>query len=234
MPVDAAVEHWGYGVKSSGGRQVLAALRRYGLVEDAGERRQGQIKLTRLALTILLDEREDSSERKDAIQRAARTPTIHLELLEKFPEGLPSDRNLRHYLRLERGFTDGAVDEFIPRLRDTMAFAGILGATLSPGDGDNQSTQIEGSEKPSERPMMPGTSPFPPAPPASGQYERPDTQQAPAPLPINVNLPGGGWATLNVSRPVTNQEWETIVDVLNASKPGLTKHESVASPPDDL
>jgi hypothetical protein len=212
-PVDAAVTHWGYGVKSSGGRLVLAALRRYGLIEDEKHGSHTQVKLSRLALDIILG--EDGPKKAEAIQLAALAPPINRELLEKYSDGLPSDQSLRHYLVVERGFTDGAAEEFIPRLRDTIAFAELgRNGTLSPDERDKDAIP------PADNQTAQGGAPMTPAvvaPPPAGA-----SQESGAPLPVNVNLPGGGWATLNVSRQVSQAEWQTILDVLNASKPGLT------------
>jgi hypothetical protein len=230
-PVDAVVANWGYSAKSSGGRLALAALKKYGLLDDEGSREHRQVRLTRLALTILLDERDESAERALAIQAAALAPPIHRELLDRYPGGLPSDQTLSHYLRLERAFTDGAVDEFIPRFRATLAFAGIDGATLSPDDKDSGPTQAQNDGDHMAGSMMPpAASTFPPAPPASGRYG--DARVQEAPLPVNVNLPGG-FATLNVSRPVSEVEWQTILAVLNASKPGLIQPPAKASVDDE-
>lgn len=44
-----------------------------------------------------------------------------------------------------------------------------------------------------------------------------------APLPVNVNLATGGWATLQVSERMTEAEWDQLIAVLNAMKPGLVR-----------
>jgi hypothetical protein len=212
-PVEAVVSHWGYGAKSSGGRLVLAALRRYGLLEDEKHGSHTQVKLSRLALDIILG--EDGPKKAEAIQLAALAPPINRELIEKHPDGLPSDQSLRHYLVVERGFTNGAAEEFIPRLRDTIAFAELgRDATLSPDgrDKDTAPPTDNGTTQGGRSVTFPAVAP----PPARA------SQESGAPLPVNVNLPGGGWATLNVSRQVSGAEWQTILAVLNASKPGLT------------
>lgn len=127
--VQVAAQHWGYSFSSSGGKQVLAALIAYGLMEDKGSGEQRQVALTDLAFRILLDERPDSAERDDAIRRAALLPRIHAELFSKWPDGLPSDPNLRHYLLIEKKFNENAVDDFIRKLRTTADFAKIYTRT---------------------------------------------------------------------------------------------------------
>ncbi|SAI72189.1 Uncharacterised protein [Bordetella ansorpii] len=121
--VAVAVQHWGYSVSSSGGKGVLAALIAYGLMEDKGSGEQRRVRLTDLALRILLDERPDSSERDEAVRRAALMPKIHAELFARWPDELPSNPNLRHYLLIEKKFNENAVDDFIKELRITAEFA---------------------------------------------------------------------------------------------------------------
>src|SRR5271170_2914106 len=45
-PLAQALKSWGYGAKSSGGRELRAAMRYYGLVTIAGEGDAGIVKLT--------------------------------------------------------------------------------------------------------------------------------------------------------------------------------------------
>lgn len=123
---EIAVTHWGYSSKSSGGRLTLAALRSFGLLENAG----GGVKLSDRALHILLDEREDSPDRVAFIQQAALAPTIHRKLWDKFKADLPSQASLRHSLLMEFEFAPGAVDDFIREYRDTLAFAGLNNSAL--------------------------------------------------------------------------------------------------------
>lgn len=219
-PTAAVVDHWGYSEKSSGGRLALAALKKYGLVDDEGSKERRQIRLTPLALAILLDEREGSQERAAAIRDAALLPTVHRELIEKYPDGLPSDANLRYHLSVERAFTDAAVKEFVPRFRETMAFAGLPGnATLSPDEEDKPPTPPE-DESPDEETLN-GLD----ANPGGGTPDPPP----PAPLPptktahreVQVPLSGADWVTVQGAFPLTEQAWDQMIAVLNAMKPGL-------------
>ena len=123
--VSVAAQHWGYSVASSGGKQVLAALIAYGLMEDRGSADKRHVRLTDLAFQILLDERPDSAERDDALRRAAFLPKIHAELFTHWPDELPSNQNLRHYLLVAKKFNDNAVDDFIKELRITADFAKV-------------------------------------------------------------------------------------------------------------
>lgn len=141
--VRVAAEHWGYKFSSSGGKQVIAALLAFGLMEDEGSGEQRKVRLTDLALRIILDDRPDSKDRDDAISRAAMLPKIHQEILTKWPT-LPSDANLRHYLVLDRKFNENVVSDFIRELRNTILFAKITEYdNISPYFEDKRETPID-------------------------------------------------------------------------------------------
>lgn len=103
-PFTVAAGHWGYSSTSSGAMQTAAALKSYGLISDEGSGPQRKVRLTDLALRILLDDRPNSIEREQYKRQAALSPTVAVEIYQKWPDSLPSEANLRHYLILERGF----------------------------------------------------------------------------------------------------------------------------------
>ncbi|TBR09911.1 MAG: hypothetical protein EPO47_05030 [Rugosibacter sp.] len=145
--VKVAAEHWGYSYASSGGKQAIAALLAFGLMEDEGSGDQRKVKLTDLALRIILDERQDSKERDEAIKRAALLPKIHQEILTKWPT-LPSDANLRHYLVLDRKFNENVVSDFIREIRNTVSFAKLQESdSMSPTDERKQETPADTKTK---------------------------------------------------------------------------------------
>src|SRR3954452_16984189 len=76
---ETAAAHWGYSPKSSGGKQTIAALRAFGLLEG-----DTLVKLSGRALRILLDDREGSEERSRLVQQAALMPPIHARLWERY------------------------------------------------------------------------------------------------------------------------------------------------------
>lgn len=173
-----ASKHWGYSPQSSGGKQVLAALIAFGLMEDKGSGDQRQVKLTDLALRILLDERPDSTEREAELRRAALTPKIHAELFAKWPEVLPSDVNLRHHLLVEKKFNENSVDDFIKELRSTAEFAGVYAPVgndfKSDGDDSGEGEDSDSTENQRENPGPGSVTPPSPSPPG-GANMRQDT-----------------------------------------------------------
>jgi hypothetical protein len=130
---------------SSGGLQTVAALRSYALMEDVGgSGKARQLKLSDLALRILLDQRPDSNDRAAHIREAALAPNVAAEVYERWSDGLPSDSTLNHYLVLERKFNEGAALTAIKILKENQRFANLTGAPIeSPTDEPEQDAVIE-------------------------------------------------------------------------------------------
>jgi len=125
IPMPSAFKAWGYGEKSSGGRETRAALRYFGLIAVEGDGEVGKVKLTEDALRVLLDEREDQTEKNEIIRRLALNPAIHKKLLEKFPEGIKSDATVQHYLMFEEGYNKSAASELVAEFKQTADFASL-------------------------------------------------------------------------------------------------------------
>ncbi|TSJ64173.1 hypothetical protein FO470_02455 [Starkeya sp. 3C] len=90
---EVAVEHMGYKSLNGASAQILGSLAQYGLLENMGK---GQVRLTSLALDIILP--ENSDKRAEALRQAAFTPKLFAELAERFATSTPSESNLRAYL----------------------------------------------------------------------------------------------------------------------------------------
>jgi len=118
---ETAAAHWGYSAKSSGGKQTIAALRAFGLLEG-----DVLVKLSGRALRILLDEREGSEERLRLVQQAALMPPVHARLWERYGAELPSPQTLRLSLILDEGFNENSVDDFLTEYRETLEYARLL------------------------------------------------------------------------------------------------------------
>ena len=127
-PMPLAFEAWGYSPKSSGGRDVRAALKYFGLITLEGDGESAKVKLTDEALRILLDEREDQTEKKALIRRVALKPSVHGKLMEQFPEGIKSDAAAEHFLVFDLGFNKSAAAAVVTEFKETAAYAGLLQA----------------------------------------------------------------------------------------------------------
>ncbi len=147
---ETAAAHWGYSPKSSGGKQTIAALRAFGLIEG-----DTLVKLSGRALRILLDEREASEERERLVKQAALMPPLHSKLWERYGAELPSDKTLRLSLILDEGFNENSVDDFLTEYKETLEFARLRLA--------------EGARPRPEPTAVP--SPAPPPRPISGSLE---------------------------------------------------------------
>jgi hypothetical protein len=209
---DTIIRHWGYQAASGSARVTYAALRHYGLLTDEGSGDRKRARLSDLALRIVQDSRPNSPERQAALQEAALTPSIHREVWDDYQGALPSDDNLRYTLIRERGFTENGAEEFIREFRDTIAFAGLgEGATLPPQTETNQSG--------GSRQMQTQTLERPEAPPADPEARA-----------VQLPLGGGKWATLHASFPVSEHDWDLMLAVLGAMKPGLVAEAPAAAP----
>jgi hypothetical protein len=125
VSADAAAKCWEYSPKSSGGKQTIAALRAFSLVEG-----EGTVRLTDRAVHILLD---DGSEERDRLLRlAALSPPVYARLWDRYGPDLPSDQGLQTYLVVDLGFNENAVVDLIRGYKKTLDFAMKVAAPPSP------------------------------------------------------------------------------------------------------
>jgi hypothetical protein len=127
-PLPLAFEAWGYSPKSSGGRDVRASLRYFGLATFEGEGDKAKVKLTEDTLRVLTDQREDQSEKKAIIRRLALNPTAHKKLWSQFPppDGIKSDAAAIHFLMWDvTGFNKTSAETLVAQFKQTAAFSGL-------------------------------------------------------------------------------------------------------------
>jgi len=185
--IAVAVTHWKFGAKSSGGLLTVAALKQFWLLSDSGNGDDRQVQLTPEAIKILLDERATSPERDEIIKAAAIRPTIHADLWKKWGVDLPSDENIRTYLKLDKEFTEGAAAEVLRVYKETLKYAKLIGADIISTAGAESEDKIGAGEEINKMPdVTPNlrVDPPPPLPPAG---------KTPSPL-----MTGEGVLTLSV------------------------------------
>jgi hypothetical protein len=139
VPIDSAIKAWGIGGESSAGRRVVAALGHFGLFSYEGSGDQRKVRLSELALNILLDKQSVSPERDQLIKEAALSPPIHKELWDKWGHELPSDATIETYLVRDRGFSSSGALDFMQEYKDTLGFARL-------GKSDNMSSVVKHSD----------------------------------------------------------------------------------------
>ena len=167
VPVPTAGTAWGYSEKSSGVALTVSALKYFGLIDDIGNNEARKIKISDMALKIIRDPREISSDRDTLIRQAALTPPIHREIIEKYSGMPPSDEALKAHLLLDRGFKDEAVNDFVREFTATMAFAKIsdsaniqeIGSELEQKSEMAQNNMQQSANSQSPLPPMPATPP---------------------------------------------------------------------------
>jgi hypothetical protein len=143
-----AAKAWETGLKSSATLQSAAALIQYGLLDGEGSGDSRKVKLTPLALKIVMDKRPESAERVEALKEAALSPKIFAELFARYgtAEGI-DDTLLVHTLTAERvqlgkaPYSEESAAEVIRVYRDTMAYAGL-------SDSDTETDEGEAPEAP--------------------------------------------------------------------------------------
>jgi hypothetical protein len=124
-PVDSIItEAWKYSPTSSSGIKVLAALKAFGLVEDAAAASgKASLKLTQRSIRILLDD-QDTEERREEIRKAALSPKWYEYCWKTWGKEMPA--SMKSNLLIEHGFVDSTVESFLKDYRKTVAFAGLL------------------------------------------------------------------------------------------------------------
>lgn len=124
-PLSSALKAWGYSHKSSAGRQTLATMKYYGLIDIAGDGDARKIKVSDIARRIILDNREDETDKRQLIRKVALAPAAHKTLFEEYPGGLASDGTVNYFLVHEQGFNPEAANELIAEFKDTSSYIGL-------------------------------------------------------------------------------------------------------------
>lgn len=112
-----------YSATSSSGEKVLAALKYFGLLEDAATSNGKAVKLTQKAIRILLDD-QNSAERQEELRSAALAPKWYEYCWKKWGTEMPPA--MRSNLLIEHGFVESTIDGFLKNYKASIAFAGLL------------------------------------------------------------------------------------------------------------
>lgn len=207
-PVTTIASYWNYKSLNGPAAQTIAALKKYGLLddEDAGPSRKA--RLSALADIILVH--PDEARRKAAIQEAALRPAIHQEMWEKYHQNLPSDRNLQWELTHDRGFTETGASEFIPVYKATIAFAHLADTNSAPEHAtvlDEQDVEDRQDHVQADNQQERGT---------KQQRRSVETDRSYA-----IPLIDSGEVVVQGHFPITERDWTHFIAVLTAMKPGL-------------
>ena len=208
-PVSTIFKHWGYTSSKGNANLVIAALRKFGLLEYEGSGNARRAKLTDLAVRIL--DHPDNEIRREAIRLAALTPPIHAELWEKYQDKLPSDDHLRWSLEQDSDFSRSGALEFIPEYRATIAFAGLhAGDKLVSQDHSDvgEDDDETGQDLPPERNIR--------------QRSRMTSASVDV---LTIPTFDGPPVFIEGVYGISERSWDQFIAVLNAMKPTLLKRE---------
>lgn len=212
-PLTTAFGIWGYESTAGNANLVVAALRKFGLVDYEGSGQSRKVKTTPLAVQIL--DHPNEATRKVAIQEAALLPPIHQELWQQYGAKLPTDDHLRWELEQERNFSKSGASDFIPEYRRTLSFAGLTG-------GDTVVPQAETEDGADDN--LPNTDQ---SQDLARVYREPGySPKDPSVTTIPVLLPGGDQVTIQGRFPITEAAWNQMMAVLNAMKLGMVKEDA--------
>jgi len=217
---ETVAQHWKLKQASSQFLTSISALKKFGLLDALPQRsaHSGQVKISDLARDIIVDEREDSSDRELAIKRAAMKPEIHADLWRKYNGELPSDANLRFYLIRDLKFTEAGTADFIAQFKRTIAFAGISQSDgVSATDGDRLAPEA-GPERMTESPE---SSAF-----GHGAFQQKHSQKQGQMREVPIVIQGSAWPILKLPVPMSRASWDKMMKLLDAMKDGLIEAES--------
>ena len=205
-PIEKIAKHWGYKSLNGPAALQLAALKKFGLLEDEGAGQSRRARVSDLAVDILAN--PDESVRAASIRRAALNPAIHRELWETFKTDIPSDSNLHWQLTRERSlpFTETGATEFIPEYRQTLAFAQLIdGASVTPQAGKQEQ---EGEDD--------GGDAIPVVPPPDQQRDRLRAPRKPGVKTYAIPVDAEHDAMIELPTPMTPDRWRNFKTFLTA------------------
>ena len=137
-PTEVVAQDMGYKSANNGAAlSALASLRYFGLLEKPED--------GKLAVSKDVENYQyapDPKIKSELLLKWLRAPAIFADLLDRYPEGLPSDANLRFDL-MKRGFSPAAGDSAVSVFRRSAEFAGYTPSSL-PRSESNQGEQLTG------------------------------------------------------------------------------------------
>ncbi|MGC2525871.1 MAG: hypothetical protein WA417_25010 [Stellaceae bacterium] len=210
-PREVMAKHLGYNGIHGSSLKALSALLKYGLLEKtAGDRR----RVTELALQILHP--RDPVERSSAIRDAAFRPALFAEIAKEWPNGTPSDTNLRAYL-IRRNFAQDAIPEVIDAYRKTIELvAAESGSYTEAPEPERKTPQMPAQTAPAQQRRDPTPSYTTSYTPASGRE------------PFRVSFVPGG---IEVSGRITSRERaDELIAAIQALRLLLRPLDSVVRP----
>lgn len=142
---------WGYGPKSSGGDQTIAALSYYGLIEDMGSGPARKLKLSEPALRYFRDERPEV--RDQLLARFALSPKIMTKLWEMWKHAPPSDSVARSILKVDLNYSDYAAKELLEVYKQNLHYIPVDKASSVDSAPTEPQEEKQQGDRPTEKPI---------------------------------------------------------------------------------
>jgi hypothetical protein len=137
-PDKLAAVHIGFASAHGQAMTVLAALKKFGLVELSN----GRLVPTQRAIEIL-NLPETDPRRLQALKDAALSPAIYSELVQQHMEtGFPADDVMQSELVTYKGFNRTAVAGFVKDFKDTLDFAGLSDLSQLKSQTEEESNMV--------------------------------------------------------------------------------------------
>lgn len=136
--VDVVAKHLGYKSAENGAaKQALAAIGYYGLFERPSD---GMIAVSKALEEYKFAPSEQL--RTEILRKWLVTPGVFAELLEKFPDRLPSDASLKFEL-IQKGFNPATADECLTAFLESVRYV----ESLASPQGEAPQPPLEASEE---------------------------------------------------------------------------------------
>ncbi len=123
---EVVAQHLGYSGTSGASDSCIGTLRQYGLLDRTGTR---ELKVSQLAIDVLQPASEEKMQA--AIDTAAFSPPLFLEINKHFPNRAPSNAALRNYLA-QSGFKKKIVDSVAKSFSETISMTSCYVASTTP------------------------------------------------------------------------------------------------------
>lgn len=235
VPLEVAAEEWGFSPKSSSNKTVAAALKRFGFVRDVGNGENRQLALTDDGREIAFSDSDRGSRWNQLVRDAALRPKIHRQVLDQFEGTLPDDRVALRFLLFDLGFGDERVArDFLAKLKSTIAFAGIGSSTEiseSDGSGSSHDAQPSDADDSLDRRSLSEDDAATNALRAATERQVHSSQtmlsgagqMSPSRKSVQIPYSHDQWATLEATFPLAESEWDALIAMLQAMRPGLVQ-----------
>ena len=208
-PMEAVGEAVGMKAGGSSLNVRLAALKKYGLIDELGDTKSGgksyRVSALGKDLAVLP---QASAEHAEALRKAALMPVIYESLWTRFGPELPADSLIRSYLVRERNFNAHQVDGAIADFRATIEYAGLAKEAADIAPETESIGQILDRYAAMRTP--------------SGAHVMPAAIASPSEV-FTIPLEDGKVAS--IPYPMSEQTWELFMQTLTLWKPRLVESE---------